>query len=100
MHCSKYYRFEEPSIILTLSCLLHVFINTDWCLLHAQQKKLSLQNVLEQGPDFAVGSIQLSFHAIVFVHPIHAMLFSIQMLLHFSKIALRVWTWVIFILSL
>ena len=39
----------------------------------------------KQGPDFAVGSIQLSFRAIVFVHQIHAKVFSIQMLLHFSQ---------------
>ena len=41
--------------------------------------------MLEQGPDFAVGSIQLSFRAIVFVHQIHAKVFSIQMSVKFDQ---------------
>ena len=47
---------------------------------------------------FGVGSIQLSFsyHC---VHPIHANMFSIQMLLHFSQIVQRVGTLVLFIIT-
>ena len=47
--------------------------------------------MLEQGPDFCCwfDKTQFSYH---FVHPIHAKMFSIQMLLHFSQIALRVCT--------
>ena len=43
---------------------------------------------------FGVGSIQLSFHTIVFTK-----MFSIQMLLHFSQIVQRVCTLVLFIIS-
>ena len=55
-----------------------------------------MQNVLEQGPDFWswFNTTQFSYHC---VHPIHAKMFSIQMLLHFSQIALRVCTSVLFI---
>ena len=35
---------------------------------------------------FGVGSVQLSFRIYHCVHPIHANMFSIQMLLHFSQI--------------
>ena len=41
---------EEPSIILRLSCLLHVFINTDCCFTTCTT--IIIINVLEQGPDF------------------------------------------------
>ena len=50
---------------------------------------------------FGVGSIKLSFRAIVFTQYMHAKMFSIQMLLytyiHFSQIAQRVCTLVLFI---
>ena len=46
---------------------------------------------------FGVGSIQLSFRIYHCVHPIHANMFSIQMLLHFSQIVPRVCTLVLFI---
>ena len=46
---------------------------------------------------FGVGSIKLSFRIYHCVHPIHANMFSIQMLLHFSQIVLRVCTLVLFI---
>ena len=57
-----------------------------------------LQNVLEQGLDFWCwfDKTQFSYHC---VHPIHAKMFSIQMLLHFSQIVPRVCTLVLFILS-
>ena len=45
---------------------------------------------------FGVGSIQLSFRTHC-VHLIHAKVFSFQMLLHFSQIALGVCTLVLFI---
>ena len=45
-----------------------------------------------------IGSVQLSFHTIVCVHPIHAKVFLIQMLLHFGQIAPRVCTLVLFII--
>ena len=53
---------------------------------------------MEQGPDFWcwLDTIQFSYHC---VHPIHAKMFSIQMLLHFSQIVQRVCTLVLFILS-
>ena len=56
-----------------------------------------MQNVLEQGPDFWCwfDKTQFSYHC---VHPIHAKMFSIQMLLHFSQIALRVCTLVLYII--
>ena len=56
-----------------------------------------MQNVLEQGPDFWCwfDKTQFSYHC---VHPIHAKMFSIQRSLHFSQIALRVCTLVLFIL--
>ena len=44
---------------------------------------------------FGVGLIQLSFHIYHRVHPIHANMFSIQMLLHFSQIVPRVCTLVL-----
>ena len=44
---------------------------------------------------FGVGSIQLSFRIYHCVHPIHANMFSIQMLLHFSQIVPRVCTLVL-----
>ena len=47
---------------------------------------------------FGVGSIQLSFRIYHCVHPIHANMFSIQMLLHFSQIVPRVCTLVLFII--
>ena len=52
--------------------------------------------MLEQGPDFCrwFDTTQFSYHR---VHPIHAKMFSIQMLLHFSQIVLRVCTLVLFI---
>ena len=43
---------------------------------------LSMQNVLEQGPDFWCWFDKLSFHAIVFTQFMHAKMFSIQMLLY------------------
>ena len=56
-----------------------------------------MQNVLEQGSDFWCwfNKTQFSYHC---VHPIHAKIFSIQILLHFSQIAPRVCTLVLFIL--
>ena len=53
---------------------------------------------MEQGPDFWCwfDTTQFSYHC---VHPIHAKMFSIQMLLHFSQIVQRVCTLVLFILS-
>ena len=55
-----------------------------------------MQNVLEQGPDFWCwfDKTQFSYHC---VYPIHANVFSIQMLLHFSQIVPRVCTLVLFI---
>ena len=47
---------------------------------------------------FGVGSIQLSFRIYHCVHPIHANMFSIQMLLHFSQIVPRVCTLVLSLL--
>ena len=51
---------------------------------------------MEQGPDFWCwfDTTQFSYHC---VHPIHAKMFSIQMLLHFSQIVQRVCTLVLFI---
>ena len=46
---------------------------------------------------FGVGSIKLSFRAILFTQYMHAKMFAIQMLLHFSQIVLRVCTLVLFI---
>ena len=52
---------------------------------------------MEQGPDFWCwfDTTQFSYHC---VHPIHAKMFSIQMLLHFSQIVQRVCTLVLFIM--
>ena len=52
--------------------------------------------MLEQGPDFWgwFNKTQFSYHC---VHPIHAKMFSIQMLLHFCQIVPRVCTSVLFI---
>ena len=52
---------------------------------------------MEQGPDFwcLFDTTQFSYHC---VHPIHAKMFSIQMLLHFSQIVTRVCTLVLFII--
>ena len=52
---------------------------------------------MDQGPDFWCwfDTTQFSYHC---VHPIHAKMFSIQMLLHFSQIVQRVCTLVLFIL--
>ena len=54
---------------------------------------------MEQGPDFWCwfDTTQFSYHCI---HPIHAKMFSIQMLLHFSQIVQRVYTLVLFIIIL
>ena len=51
---------------------------------------------MEQGPDFWCwfDTTQFSYHC---VHPIHAKMISIQMLLHFSQIVQRVCTLVLFI---
>ena len=51
---------------------------------------------------FGVGWIQLSFRIYIYhcVHPIHANMFSIQMLLHFSQIVPRVCTLVLSLLLL
>ena len=51
---------------------------------------------MEQGPDFWCwfDTTQFSYHC---VHPIHAKMFSIQMLLHFSQIVQRVCTLVLFL---
>ena len=51
---------------------------------------------MEQGPDFWCwfDTTQFSYHC---AHPIHAKMFSIQMLLHFSQIVQRVCTLVLFI---
>ena len=53
---------------------------------------------MEQGPDFWCwfDTTQFSYHC---VHPIHAKMFSIQMLLHFSQIVQRVCTLVLFIFT-
>ena len=55
-----------------------------------------MQNVLEQDPHFWCWfyKTQFSYH---YVHSVHAKMFSIQMLLHFSQIARRVCTLVFFI---
>ena len=52
---------------------------------------------MEQGPDFWCwfDTTQFSYHC---VHPIHAKMFSIQMLLYFSQIVPRVCTLVLFII--
>ena len=52
---------------------------------------------MEQGPDFWCwfDTTQFSYHC---VHPIHAKMFSIQMLLHFRQIVQRVCTLVLFII--
>ena len=70
-----------------------------------------MQKVMEQDPDFWCCSIKLIFFTIVFTHrlkknnenliyglPKHANMFSIQTLLHFSQIAPRVCTLVLFII--
>ena len=46
---------------------------------------------------FGVGSIELCFRTIEFSYIIHAKMFSIQRLLHFSQIVLRICTLVLFI---
>ena len=53
--------------------------------------------MLEQGPDFWCwfDTTQFSYHC---GHPIHAKMFSNQMLLHFSEIVPRVCTLVLFII--
>ena len=53
--------------------------------------------MLEQGPDFWCwfDTTQFSYHC---VHPIHANIFSNQMLLHFSQIVPGVCTLVLFII--
>ena len=53
--------------------------------------------MLEQGPDFWCwfNKTQFSYHC---VDPIHAKMFSIQMLLHFRQIVPRVCTLVLFII--
>ena len=51
------------------------------------------RSYIDEPLTFDVGLIQLSFHC---VHPIHANVFSIQMLQHFSLIAPRVCTSVLF----
>ena len=55
-----------------------------------------MQNVLEQDPDFWCwfDKTQFLYHC---VHPIHAKMFSIQILLYFSQIVPRVCTLVLFI---
>ena len=55
-----------------------------------------MQNVLEQGPDLWCwfDKTQFSYHC---VYAINAKMFSIQMVLHFSQIAPRVCTLVLFI---
>ena len=66
-------------------------------LLHAQQSVIIImQNMLEQGPDFWCWFDTNSVF-VPLVHPIHAKVFSIQMLLHFSQIVPRVCTLVLFI---
>ena len=55
------------------------------------QCKMSLNKALT----FGVGSIKLSFRIYHCVHPIHAKIFSIQMLLHFSQIVPKVCTLVL-----
>ena len=54
---------------------------------------------MEQGPDFWCwfDTTQFSYHC---VQPIHAKMFSIQMLLHFSQIVQRVCTLVLFIVNI
>ena len=58
------------------------------------QCKICWNKVLTVG----VGWIQLSFRIYHCVHPIHEKMFSIQMLLHFSQIVLRVCTLVLSLL--
>ena len=57
-----------------------------------------MQNVLEQGPDFWrwFNKTQFSYHC---VHPMHAKMFSIQILIHFSQIVPRVSTVVLLFLN-
>ena len=52
--------------------------------------------MLEQGPDFWC-SFYITRFSCHCVHPMHAKMFSIQMLLHFSQIVPRVCTLVLFI---
>ena len=57
-----------------------------------------MQNMLEQGPDFwcCFDKTLFLYHCVYPIH-VHAKMFSIQMLLHFSQIMLRVCTLVLYI---
>ena len=69
-----------------LLILIDVLLYTRTTILANYQCKICWNKALT----FGVGSIQLSFRIYHCVHPIHANMFSIQMLLHFSQIVRRV----------
>ena len=79
---------------IRMSCSPHPLIVD--CLLAPPTLLLSMQNVLEQGPDFWCWFDKLSFRAIVFTQYMHAKMFSIQ-IIHFSQIVPRVCSLVLFI---
>ena len=67
---------------------------TNFCCLHCLLLFLMRQKI----QCFYRWTIQLSFRIYHCVHPIHPKVLSIPMLLHFSQIALRVCTLVVFII--
>ena len=77
------YMFGEPSIILRLSGLLHVFINTDWCFTKCTKKIIINAKYAGARP-----------RLLALCSP---NIFSIQMLLHFSQIVPMVCTLMLFI---
>ena len=67
----------SPTFCMYLLILIDVLLHTNY------QCKICWNKALT----FGVGSIQLSFRIYHCVHPIHANMFSIQILLHFSQIS-------------
>ena len=83
------YMLEEPSIIIRLSYLLYIFINI-YTFYYMHNNNYRCKLCWNKALTFGC----FSYHC---VHPIHAKMFPIQMLLHFSQIVRRVCTLVLFI---
>ena len=83
------YMLEEPSIIIRLSYLLYIFINI-YTFYYMHNNNYRCKLCWNKALTFGC----FSYHC---VHPIHAKMFPIQILLHFSQIVRRVCTLVLFI---
>ena len=84
LHCTSYsltgcvhcYHFEKPSIILTISFLLHYSYKLILIFCYLQNNNNQCKMCWKKALTCGVGSVQLIFHIFVFKYPIQAKVFQ------------------------